>query len=66
MVNARLHIICGNCGSKDLKWRAERDFIDLDGENFKDECVISCQNCATLHFMSHVLEEEVDDSDAKS
>ena len=35
---AKLHIICGNCGSTDLK--------------FKNEILaLICKDCATLHFL---------------
>jgi len=36
MVNAKLHIICGNCGSTEL-------FYDK-----KDHC-IKCTDCITIH-----------------
>ena len=45
MVMARLHIICGNCGSND-NWSYEivenaQDF----GDHFKDDTYIWCGNC---------------------
>ena len=55
MVNARLHIICGNCGCKDL-FEAS---VDSTGHDYTDEvekfefCVyIYCRNCGTLHDLS--------------
>lgn len=61
MVMARLHIICGNCGSKDhLKFR-----IDLTGKDvsetipkFEPAVIISCGNCGTLHNLDDTISEE--------
>jgi len=63
MVNARLHLICGNCGDdKSLSFQIKRDFnLENEGEpNEKaiDECVISCGNCATLHFLSAYIPQD--------
>ena len=51
MVNARLHIICGNCGSidslkyshADIEWPDGKDEAPCDGTSIK------CDNCATIH-----------------
>lgn len=42
MANARLHIICGNCGSVEFK-------------PFEDSG-IHCLSCGTIHFFEEVLE----------
>lgn len=44
MVNAKLHIICGNCGSTDLEYRDE-DCEEGDLSNLK------CNDCGTLHWL---------------
>lgn len=60
MVHARFHMICGNCGDdKSLSYRIERDFhFENEGEENEkalDECVVSCSNCGTLHFLSSYI-----------
>ncbi len=58
MVNAKLHIICGNCGSNlfleytiDPKARDVR--IHLEPEVF-----ITCGNCDTIHTLSDTVEDK--------
>lgn len=52
MVRARLHIICGNCGSNGMfehKISSEID-DDAEEEGVKKEVVyIACKNCNTVH-----------------
>ena len=65
MVNARFHMICGNCGdNKSLSFTIERVFhFENEGEESEkvlDECVISCKNCGTLHFLSSYIHQETD------
>ena len=54
VVNARLHIICGNCG-QDLKepGMATWEYIPREdfgeGEFNPSDVFIHCDNCATLH-----------------
>ena len=47
MVNARLHVICGNCGSTDVVFRESEGA----GDDKIDSC-FACDNCATLHFLT--------------
>ena len=48
MVNARLHIICGNCGSKDyFAW----EYVPEDEEEDAD-VNLYCNNCVTIHQIS--------------
>lgn len=62
MVNDRLHIICGNCG-QDLKeagmatWEYVPEIKDqVTGETIQNaEVIISCENCATIHFLSKYM-----------
>jgi hypothetical protein len=52
MVNARLHIICGNCGSKDMfehKIRTEMDDMSEDENATRQVVYIACNNCVTVH-----------------
>lgn len=64
MVNANLHIICGNCG-QNLKesgmatWEYRPAEIDEEsGEIFDPATVyIHCKNCATLHSFSDYMKE---------
>ncbi|MBB4861688.1 hypothetical protein HNP46_000499 [Pseudomonas nitritireducens] len=52
MARARLHLICGNCGCKDMFSHV----IDPTGHDIRGELfpavLISCGNCATLHDLS--------------
>lgn len=65
MVNAKLHIICGNCG-QDLKepGMATREYVPIEldpetGEVINSATVyISCKNCATLHSIADSIKEE--------
>ena len=57
MAYARLHIICGNCGSNnweeadiELKGRC------LDADEFAPDVYLSCGNCATIHSLSDYME----------
>jgi len=54
MVNARLHLICGNCGNNDADNFTAK--IDLSGNDLTDEkpkfepsVTIHCDNCCTNH-----------------
>lgn len=52
MVNARLHIICGNCGCNDMfEFEAIKDFHDYtdEVERFEYGYVLTCKNCHTNH-----------------
>jgi hypothetical protein len=50
MVMARLHLICGNCGSNDQwEWKYHEKEV-CDGEVIADENVhLYCNNCSTIH-----------------
>ncbi len=49
MVRARLHLICGNCGSAD-QWEHKVE-IEPDEEDLTPQYAvyIACNNCNTLH-----------------
>ena len=53
MVNARIHIICGNCGSKDLYY----SYSEYPEEDY-DPVYLKCTNCSTLHFPSEYNERQ--------
>lgn len=59
MVRARLHIICGNCGAKDMfehKITSEID-DDAEEEGVKRQVVyIACKNCNTVHSLEDYSE----------
>ena len=49
MVNARLHIICGNCGCNDM---FEHQLIkEIDDDTNEEYFIIDiiCNNCSTIH-----------------
>jgi uncharacterized Zn finger protein len=49
MVMAKLHIICGNCGSNDMfEYKIDKDAKDF-GDRFEEGVYIKCDNCGTLH-----------------
>ena len=52
MVNARLHIICGNCGSKETFEHEIATEPDDESENenaTRQVVYIACKNCSTVH-----------------
>jgi len=66
MVHARLHIICGNCGSKDMfehRIRTEMDDMSEDENATRQVVYISCKNCKTLHDLDDysTLKHDLDD-----
>ena len=55
MVHARLHIICGNCGSNnDFKFRIDPKGHDIteDEVKFEPAVFLYCENCSTIHDLS--------------
>ena len=54
MANAKLHMICGNCGcNDDFEFKLTKEDYSIDNkEIFKDEVYIICNNCGTLHTLS--------------
>ncbi len=59
MANAKLHVICGNCGSSDdIELNIERDFNDHGDGTFSDEASLTCKNCSTIHFLSSEAERQ--------
>ncbi len=52
MAQAKLHIICGNCGCNSmLKWHYELEAYD-DGNHYEPEVFIKCENCSTIHALT--------------
>jgi hypothetical protein len=54
MVNARIHIICGNCGCGDMFEGKTEHYSD--GEFEGEEIYITCKNCSTIHSLSDKME----------
>lgn len=49
MARARLHLICGNCGSNDM-WSYQIDSQGHDvGGQMLPAVFLTCGNCSTLH-----------------
>lgn len=67
MVNDRLHIICGNCG-QNLKepgmatWEYVAQIKDEETQEIISpaEVLITCENCATIHFLSKYMKNNKD------
>lgn len=61
MTRARIHIICGNCGSND-SWKAVYDpqgnDVTVDEPKFEPSLHLACGNCSTLHFIDEIMELE--------
>ena len=49
MVNARLHIICGNCGENDMLSYKIKNEIDDDTQEQYQSVDLICNNCHTIH-----------------
>lgn len=52
MVNAKLHIICGNCGCNTmLSFEIDPKGHDVsdDKEKYEPAVFIYCRNCTTIH-----------------
>ena len=65
MVHARLHIICGNCGSlNNFEWKHIEKFVHVTYEksdtlDYDPATVsISCKNCSTIHDLNDYGKEE--------
>lgn len=55
MANARLHVICGNCGCNDsFSWRIVEDLEDY-GEYQEDGVILQCNNCVTNHNLNDTM-----------
>lgn len=53
MVRARLHIICGNCGSDDdFEYVHEEYPADAEEATMQYETVLTCKNCSTMHWLN--------------
>lgn len=49
MTNAKLHIICGNCGQNDMFEHRISIEVDDDTNEKRQVVYIACNNCGTLH-----------------
>jgi RNase P subunit RPR2 len=58
MANAKLHIICGNCGCNHMfKYSINTDISDDTGKEYQYVSII-CENCNTIHSLEDNAEEE--------
>jgi hypothetical protein len=64
MVNARLHVICGNCGCLATNERPDDLFFQIHekGHDYGDyqlpAVYITCRNCSTIHDLSETVKEK--------
>ena len=60
MVNAKLHIICGNCGSNDMfKYNIKLSINDaVEPPQEYQRVSIFCDNCSTIHQLDDNAELE--------
>ena len=53
MVTAKLHIICGNCGSNgDFEYKHDEHTADAEETTIQYETTITCKNCSTIHWLN--------------
>lgn len=68
MVNARLHVVCGNCGNLCTTYGESENMnfeidpkgkcVDIDGDLRELPAVrIRCKNCSTIHCLEDTVEE---------
>ena len=61
MVNARLNMICGNCGCSDMfSFRIDMYAKDIsdEEEKYEPDVYIKCKNCSTVHNLSKYADLE--------
>jgi len=59
MVSAKLHVICGNCGSaKDFDYKHDDVAPDADEKTLQSETSITCKNCSTIHSLNDNAENK--------
>jgi hypothetical protein len=54
MANARLHLICGNCGCDD-EWEYEYEPKQID-QGIDANVFLWCKNCTTMHSLNEKAE----------
>ncbi len=58
MANARLHIICGNCGCNHMfTYKIKTDVDDDTNEKYQRVSII-CLNCSTVHDLDDNAKKE--------
>ncbi len=58
MANAKLHMICGNCGQNDMFDYHISNEINDDTDEEYQVVYIGCNNCGTLHILDDNAELE--------
>lgn len=57
MVQARLNIICGNCGSKEMfTYNIVKEMYD-DTEELRSVVYIGCDNCHSIYLLDEYAKE---------
>lgn len=53
MVMAKLHVICGNCGSDDdFEYKHDEYPENAEETTMQYETTITCKNCSTVHWLN--------------
>ena len=60
MAHAKLHMICGNCGSNDQFTYEIVTYSDDDTGEERKRISIACNNCSTLHCLEDNATEEIE------
>lgn len=61
MVHAKLHIICGNCGTNSgmsFEIEPEGHDVSINSPKFRPAVFITCSNCSTIHDLSSTVQEK--------
>lgn len=59
MARARLHLICGNCGTNDMwSYLIDPQGHDIAGQ-LQPAVFLSCGNCMTLHDLADTAKERL-------
>jgi len=59
MVMAKLHIICGNCGSNDnFEYKHDEYPTNAEETKLQYETTLTCKNCSTIHWLNDNAKNE--------
>lgn len=65
MVCAKLHIICGNCGSNDnFEYKHSEYPSDDEETKYQWETTITCKDCSTIHWLNDYCDNKNEDREA--
>jgi len=57
MKHTRLHVICGNCGSKEMFRYNIVEEMDDDTEELRSVVYIGCDNCHSIHSLDEYAKQ---------